>query len=117
MRTHNAVQQARFCGKNALVCVDGLAFGTGEDEVHVRRLFVIVESVRVSVRDHQQGKSSSILTVSFRPHRWRERRRATWRLTWRLMLSLQSRSGAALEAKAKLEKDWRQSGRRARAAE
>jgi hypothetical protein len=112
MGTHNTVQQARFCGEDALVCVDGLALGTGEDEVHIRRLFVVVESVRVSVSSQQEGKSSSILTRSYR---WRECRRATWCLTWRLMMSLQSRSGAAL--KAKLGIDCRQSGRRARVAE
>jgi hypothetical protein len=110
METHNAVQQARFCGEDALVCVNGLALGTGENEVHIRVLFVVVESVRVSVSSHQEGKSSSILTRSYR---WQECRRATWCLTWRWMLSLQSKSGMAL--KAKLEKDWRESGRRARA--
>jgi hypothetical protein len=59
MGTHYAFKEARCCGKDALVCVDGLALGTGEDEVHIRGFFAVVETVGVSVRGHQQGKSSS----------------------------------------------------------
>ena len=115
MGTHHAVQQARCCGEDALVCVDGLALGTREDVVHIRGFFVVVETARALVGGHQQGKSFSILALAIRPHRWRERRRSTWRLTLCLMLSLQSKGGMALEAN--LEKDWIVSGWRARATE
>jgi hypothetical protein len=63
MGTHYAFKEARCCGEDALVCVDGLAFGTREDEVHIRGFFVVVETVGVSVRGHQQGKSPSILSL------------------------------------------------------
>jgi hypothetical protein len=35
MGSHYAFKEARCCREDALVCVDGLALGTREDEVHI----------------------------------------------------------------------------------